>query len=139
MARVQITYPEKTLFTQDVPIRISDINYGKHLGHDTLVSILHEARYGLFRHFGMDEADTDGMGVLLVDLAVSYRAQVFHGQTLRVDVAVADVVSRGCDMVYRVTDRDSGKLVALGRTGILFYDYKNRQVVNIPRSFQAIL
>jgi len=139
MARVQITYPEKTLFTQDIPIRISDINYGKHLGHDTLVSILHEARYGFFRHFGMNEADTDGMGILLVDLAVSYRAQVFHGQTLRVEVAVSDVVTRGCDMVYKVTDKEKGALVALARTGILFFDYKNRQVVNIPPSFQAIL
>ncbi len=139
MARVQIIYPERTLYSQDIPIRISDINYGKHLGHDTLVSLLHEARYGLFGHFGMSEADIDGAGILLVDLAVSYRAQVFHGQTLRVDVAVTDVVSRGCDMVYRVSDRETGKIVAMARTGILFYDYKAKQVVNMPGSFQAIL
>ena len=87
MPRIHIPFPESVLFEHRVPVRITDLNYGNHLGHDALVSILHEARARFFRAFGMSEADVDGVGIILVDLAVRYQAQVFYGQTLRIEIA----------------------------------------------------
>jgi acyl-CoA thioesterase FadM len=139
MRRVQIEYPETTLFTHDVPIRITDLNYGNHLGHDTLVSILHDARAQFFRHYDMKESDTDGCGMMIADLEVSYRAEVFFGQVLRVDVAVANLRSRGCDLFYRAADRESGRIVALARTGIVFFDLAGRQLVKIPARFEVVV
>jgi len=139
MARVDVDYPERTLFEHRIPVRITDLNYGNHLGHDTLVSLLHEARARCFKSFGMEEWNVEGAGVILVDLAVSYRAQVRYGQTLRVEIAVGAVGSRGCDFLYRVTDAASGTIVALARTGILFYDYAAERVVAMPPRFRALL
>ncbi len=115
MSRVRIAFPEPPIFSHEVEVRVSDLNYGNHLGHDSLVSLLHEARVRFFRHFGMEERNVDGVGILLADLAVTYRAQVFYGQTLRIDIAIGEAGARSCDLVYRVTDRDAGTLVALAR------------------------
>ncbi|MBU1699116.1 MAG: thioesterase family protein [Candidatus Eisenbacteria bacterium] len=139
MGRIQIHYPETTLYIHRIPIRITDLNYGNHLAHDVLVSILHEARARFFKAYAMEEGDIDGMGILIVDLGVIYRSQVFYGQTLEVEVAISDVASRGCDLVYRVSDQESGKLVATAKTGIVFFDYKKNCVVGIPESFKALI
>ncbi len=139
MARLRLDYPEPTIFTHEVPVRITDLNYGQHLGHDTLVSILHEARARLFRAHDMEEGDVDGRGVILVDLAVTYRAQVFYGQVLRIEIGAGDITSRGCDLFYRVTDRDDGALVALAKTGIVFFDYDAGHIVGMPDRFRAVI
>ncbi|MFH1143360.1 MAG: thioesterase family protein [Candidatus Eisenbacteria bacterium] len=139
MAHIQIDFPDRALFTHEIPIRIGDINYGNHLGHDALISMLHEARARLFRAFDMDESNVDGYGVILTELAVRYHAQAFYGQVLRIEIAVAEAGSRGCDMVYRATDREAGTLIAVARTGLLFYDYEKQRVVPIPASFRRIL
>lgn len=139
MASVHIDYPERTLFMHEVPVRITDLNYGNHLGHDALVSILHEVRARFFLNFGMEEGDVEGFGILLADLAVRYKAQAFYGQILCVEVAVGDVASRGCDLLYRVTDRETGDLIALAKTGIVFFDYAENRVVGIPAAFLALV
>jgi acyl-CoA thioester hydrolase len=139
MSRVRIVFPDPPMFTHELDVRVSDLNYGNHLGHDSLVSLLHEARVRFFLHFDMEERNIDGVGILLVDLAVAYRAQVFHGQVLRIDVTTGDASAHGCDLIYRVTDRDAGKVVALARTGIVFYDYQERRVAEMPTRFRQLL
>ena len=139
MSKVRLSAPDRVLFRHELPVRISDMNYGNHLGHDHLVTLLHEARVRFFRAHEMSEVDIDGCGILLVDLAVSYRAQVFFGQTLYIDVGAGDVSSRGCDLIYRVTDKESGQLVALGKTGIVFFDYARQRVVNMPPRFAELI
>ena len=44
MARIKLEMPEQFMGSFQVPVRITDINYGNHLGNDAFVSILHEAR-----------------------------------------------------------------------------------------------
>lgn len=43
MARVKIELPEKFIFKTEIPIRIDDINYGGHLGNDTVLFTYYEA------------------------------------------------------------------------------------------------
>ena len=44
MARIKLTLPERFPFTTTIPIRITDLNYGGHVGNDTVLALLHEAR-----------------------------------------------------------------------------------------------
>ena len=55
MPRVKVTLPESFLFTVELPIRITDLNYGAHLGNDALLSLLHEARVKFLAHLGQPE------------------------------------------------------------------------------------
>jgi acyl-CoA thioesterase FadM len=137
LARVEIDLPEAFAFTTEIPVRIGDVNYGGHLGNDAVLSILHEARVRLFARHGWTELNVGGPGIVMVDAAIVYRAEGAWGMTLRVDVAVADVRTRGCDVVYRVSDVATGREIARAKTGIVFFDYASRRVVHAPEAFQT--
>jgi len=138
MARVRIEFPATVAFSCTVPVRISDLNYGNHLGHDTMISLLHEARVQLFEHLGCKEWDVDGAALMVVDLAVSYRAEVFYGQTLVVEIAGDDPGGKSCDLIYRVRDSDSDRLVALAKTRVVFVDPATRKAVALPERVRAL-
>jgi len=140
MPRVQIDQPEHYPFATPIAVRISDTNYGGHLGNDALLSLLHEARLRFFQALGYrSELDLDGDAIIMADSAIQYRSEAFQGQTLCFEVAACDLGKYGCDIVYRVSDRDDGREVALAKTGVLFFDYDQRRVQPLPGHFAAAL
>lgn len=141
MAKVEIELPEAWLFTTEIPVRISDVNYGGHLGNDAVLSIVHEARVRFFAAHGWRELEVGqgGPGIVMVDAAVVYRAEGTWGMGLRVEVAAADVRTRGCDLLYRLSDAATGREIARAKTGIVFFDYAARRVVHMPEPFRQVV
>jgi 4-hydroxybenzoyl-CoA thioesterase len=139
MARVEIELPGRFLFTTELPVRIGDVNYGGHLGNDAVLSLVQEARVRFFHAHGWTELDVCGVGIVLVDAALVYRAEGTWGMVLRIEVAAADVRSRGCDLLYRVSDVATGREVARVKTGLVFFDYAARKVVAMPAPFRAVV
>lgn len=135
MPRIRLDLPESFPFSTDLPVRVSDLNYGGHLGNDALLSLLHEARVRFLQRHGFTEGDVDGPGILMTDAAIVYSSQGFWGDILTVDVAVSDISRCGCDLLYRVTNRTSGREVARAKTGIVFYDYRARLITRVPEAF----
>jgi acyl-CoA thioesterase FadM len=139
MARMKIEFPEKVVYTHEMDIRIDDVNYGGHLGHDRLVSMLHEARVCFFRSFGASELDTDGFPLMIVELAVGYQGEGFAGQKLRFEIAAGEVASRRADLVYRVSEGDDRRIIAFARTRLHFYDREKNRAATVPTSFSKAL
>jgi 4-hydroxybenzoyl-CoA thioesterase len=75
----------------------------------------------------------------VADAAVIYRAEGRYGMVLRAELAWADVRSRGCDLLYRLTDMASGQEIARAKTGIIFYDYAARRVAHLPEPFRRVV
>ena len=138
MPRVTIDMPDDYPFSTRLDTRISDINYGQHVGHDTLISLLHEARFRYFKSLGLDEGNIDGVSVTMSDLAVMYRSQVFYGTRLDIALAAGDFNKYGCDFFYRVTRADDNELVLEAKTGLVFFDYAAGKVVPMPRLFSTL-
>lgn len=140
MARIRIEYPDaNTLYQHNIALRITDLNYGNHLAHDTLISLIHDARAQMFIAEEHREGDIDGVGIVVADLAVSYRAEVFYPETLIIDIAVEELSRKGCDLVYRVSKTSDGSLVALAKTGIVFFDFAARTAVSVPEAFKKMI
>ncbi|MBN2430156.1 MAG: thioesterase family protein [Acidobacteria bacterium] len=139
MARIRIHLPSEFPFRTELTVRISDINYGGHLGNDAVLSLVHEARLRFFATHGLSEMDVGGCGIIMVDTAVEYRGEGFHGDRLLVEVGVGDVSAKGCDVLYRVSRPADGLEIARAKTGIVFYDYERRKVVRMPPAFHALL
>lgn len=135
MARVKIEFPETTLFTHELSVRITDLNYGNHLAHDRLISLLHEARAQFFIANNMREHDIEGVGIIMADIAVAYTAEAHFGQRMQIEVALADFTRKGCDMLYRMTCKESDTVVAIAKTGLVFFDYETKEPVSIPQAF----
>lgn len=136
MARVELEFPQESFYTHRQAVRITDINYGQHLGHDTLVSLLHEARCAWLASAGISELSIDGgtVGWVVADLVVNYKKEAFYPDQLSIELAVGELGRKGVELMHRVT-RGDGELVAVAKTGMVFFDYVKRQAVAVPERF----
>lgn len=139
MARVMIDLPEKFIFTTQITLRISDINYNDHLGNDSVLTLAQEARLRFLNKYGFSELNIAGVGIIMVDAAVQYKAEGFYGDNLTIEVGIKDVTKTGCDMVYQITNIKNDKVIAIVKTGIVFFDYQKRKVVTTPAEFLEII
>jgi len=105
MARINIKLPDKFVYSTQIELRISDINLGGHLAHDSILSITHEARVRFLRSLGYTEGNIEGPGLILSDAALVYKSEAFYGQTLLVEIAVTDFSKYGCDLIYKLSDK----------------------------------
>lgn len=137
MARIRIEMPENYLFSTEIPVRISDINYGGHLGNDSVLSILHEARVRFLKHYHYTEMDIEGASLIMSDNAVVYKAEGFYGDSIQVDVAVGDFNKYGCDIYYLLTNKDTAVEMAHAKTGVVFFDYDERKIRPVPEGFRT--
>ena len=136
MSRIKIELPEKFIFKTEIPIRITDINYGGHLGNDSLLSIVHEARVRFFKSLNYSESNIEGSGIIMTDAAIQYKSEGFYGDKLIIEVTVNDFSGIGCDFVYRITNKNSQKEIALAKTGIVFFNYEKRKTASVPAEFK---
>ena len=136
MPRIKIELPEKFVFQTEIPVRITDINYGGHLGNDSLLSIIHEARLRFLNHNGYSESNIEGIGIIMIDAGIQYKSEGFYGDKLLIELTVTDFTSIGCDIVYRLSNKNSKKEIALAKTGIVFFDYDKRKTAPVPLEFR---
>lgn len=135
MARVKLELPEIFSFSTEITVRITDLNYGGHLGNaDTLV-LIHEARVRFLKSLGYSEVNVEGYGTIMLDSVIVYKAQAFAGDVLVVEVAAADFSRLGCDIFYRLTNKETGAVVAIAKTGVAVFDYENQKRVSPPAAF----
>jgi acyl-CoA thioester hydrolase len=128
VARIKILMPNDFPLTVALPVRITDLNYGGHLGNDALLSLLHEARVQFLLHLGLRELDAETrLGTIMADVAIEYRGEAFYGDVLQVQLAATDPHKYGFDVVYWVKNQ-AGKEIARAKTGMLLFDYNLRKL-----------
>ena len=133
MARVHIDFPEHVQFTTVISVRITDLNYGNHLGNDAVLSLMHEARVRFLQHFGYSELDVAGVGIIMSDAAIQFKKEAFYGDELTIEIATGDFTRVAFDMYYRLKNNQQEIVVA--KTGIVCFDYALRKVAPVPEAF----
>jgi acyl-CoA thioester hydrolase len=132
MARVKIDLPATFPFATQLPVRITDLNYGAHLGNDALLSILHEARVQFLAHLGTAELDpSTKFGFIMADVAIEYKGEAFYGDVLHIKIGTSDLSKYGFDIVYQVKNQD-GRDISRAKTGMLCFDYNTRKLRSVP-------
>ncbi len=137
MSRVEITLPDKFLFSTNVPIRKSDINGGRHLAFHMVRSFTEEARTSFWKSLGYSDGNANDIAVITADAAVIYKKQGFYGQTIKIEVGLAGFHTKGCDMIFRMSNLETGDEMFRAKSGILFFDYRQQKVVSVPEDFKT--
>jgi acyl-CoA thioester hydrolase len=142
MARVKLEFPgQKPLFTANIPVRITDINYGNHLGNDALLSVLHEARMQFLAVHGWTELQTAGAALIMADLMVAYKNESFYGDMLSISLFVQEIGPFSFDLLYRIETARGDTIidVAAAKTGMVCFDYLARKKHRIPEALLRAL
>ncbi|MFZ4537452.1 acyl-CoA thioesterase [Propionivibrio sp.] len=137
MSRIRIELPEQFPFATEITLYLIHMNYGGHLDNALLLTVVSEARARFFQSLGYTELDIEGVGIIVSDAALQYRSEAFHGEVMVVSMGAANFGSKGCDLLWRMNERSSNREVARGKTGIVFFDYTERKVTQVPESFRS--
>ena len=141
MARVKLEIPQNKIAVVTIPVRITDINYGNHLGNDAFVSIIHEARMLWLRQYGYTELNIDGAGLILADLAVEFKNESFYGDMIEITIAAGEISKVSFELYYQLCTKRDEKIIilAIAKTGMVCYDYNANRVLSIPEKLKVIL
>ena len=133
MARIAIELPERFAYSTQITLLSTHMNMTGHLDNALLLTLLSETRIRFWQSLGYaDATNLNGVTGVVSDAAVVYKAQAYHGQTLRIDMALSDFAKYGFDFVWRITELSSGHEVARGKTGILCVDRETHKVTPFP-------
>ena len=141
MARVKLEIPDKILASVTVPVRITDINYGSHVGNDSLVGIVQEARVLWLRTGGYDELNIEGTGLIMADLAMEYKSESYYGDIIEIKIAVGAISKISFDLYYVLSAKRKNKelMVAKAKTAMVCYNYKAGKIAPLPEPFLTFL
>lgn len=139
MARLHLQFPDDQFyFSTQMAVRVTDINYGNHLGNDSMVSMISEARARFLLEYGVPETGRDGVGILVTDLATVYRAEARAHDVLLFEVGLMDFNKYGGDFTFRITRPKDAALVAMAKQGFVFFNYAIGKVMPMPEEFGAL-
>lgn len=137
MARLSLQFPEDQFcFTTQLTVRITDINGANHLANDSMISMISEARARFLFAYGIAESRKDGSGIIVTDLATTYKAEAHARDVLVFEVGVMDFNRYGGDIIFRITRPSDGTLIAMAKSGFVFYNYLQTKVVPMPAEFE---
>ncbi|CAA0098169.1 Uncharacterised protein [BD1-7 clade bacterium] len=137
MPKVQIELPDNFTFSTELDVLIQHINRANHLANEHLIALLNEARTRYCEALKTAGADIDFRQFINADLAVVYQSEAKYGERLCIQVHAQDFSRYGCDFVYRVTEIQSGRPVAIAKTAMLQFDYENQKLAPVDADFAA--
>jgi len=118
---------------------IADINYGGHVGNSKILDYFHNARLAFLEKAAQcSEMDIgDGLGLLLSESFVKYKAEIFHGEELDFFVCADKIRRSGFTLLYEIRRGDA--VVAEGFTVMVAFSYEKRRVGRLPQKIRSSL
>ena len=141
MARIKLIPPTEFHFFTEIPIRITDLNYGNHVGNDSILSIIHEVRVQYLEKYKLTELDFAGVSLIMSDVVIEFKNESFYGDTIKAYAQAEDFSSAGFDIYYKLTTETNNetKTIAIAKTGMVCFDYSSRKVVKLPDEAKRLL
>jgi acyl-CoA thioester hydrolase len=134
MDRIKIKLPQHFGFSTTMQIRITDLNYGGHVGNDSFLSLIHEARQQFLLSLGYSEFSIENTSLIMADAAIEFKKELNHMDVIKIDVTAGNFDKYGFDLFYKIEiiSEENFILAAKVKTGMLCYDYQNRKLVPVP-------
>ncbi|TDH26822.1 thioesterase [Segetibacter sp. 3557_3] len=136
MERIKLNLADEFSYTTALTIRITDLNYGGHVGNDTFLALIHEARQQFLAHHGYEELSFEGAGLIMADVAIEFKHELHYADRIRISVAATGFDKFGFDLHYLLElDKDGGLVsAAKAKTGMLCYDYASKKLMKLPEA-----
>ncbi len=139
--RVQIQFTKPFQFSTTIPVLINHINFGGHVGNDSTLSILHEARIRFLKQWNFTEMDCGGVSLIMADSMVQYKAEGFLHDVFVVEIYAEKTSSKSFDLYYKISTQREHKTITIAnaKTGMVCFDYKTRKIAEITDVLDKML
>jgi acyl-CoA thioesterase FadM len=133
--RVKLKIPDFFHFETLLKIRVSDLNYGGHLGNDSFLTLAHESRVQFFKSINMTERNFFGRSLIMADSIVIYKSQAFLGDEINIKISITNCRSHGFQLFYLFQKKQQKLDLAHIQTSMVFYDYNEEKILPFPQDF----
>ncbi|HVG13934.1 MAG TPA: thioesterase family protein [Chitinophagaceae bacterium] len=137
MARIKLTVPDHFVFSTNIKIRISDINYGGHVGNDTILSLIHEARVLFLKEYQLSELKFGDVSLIMSNVIIEFKKELFYDDSIQIKIAVTELTRVGFELFYLIM-KDDETIVALASTGMICYDYNAKKIAAFPAGIKTL-
>lgn len=125
-------------FTTFQNVRITDLNYGAHLGYTQMIGLIHNARVLLLKSLGLGELDCFGYWIIMSNTQTDYKSECFLGDQLKFEVAVELI--DGLRICFNTTVKhEDDRIAAIAKDTMLFFDQNKRKPVRVPKEFKTLI
>ena len=134
MERIKIDLPEQFQFSTIIKIRITDLNYGGHVGNDSFLSLIHEARQQFLNHYNYSELKFENVSLIMANASIEFKKQLSYGDEVKISVTANGFDKFGFDIFYLLEIINNEQIILAGKakTGMLCYDYTNKKLMVVP-------
>lgn len=141
MSRLKIELTQKILASLSIPVRITDINYGNHVGNNAIVEIIHEARAQFLKQHNSTEMDIGGSSLIMSELSVEFKNEAHYNDLLEVKIFSGEISRVSFELFYEISvKRNEQKIIiAHAKTGMVCYNYKIKKIEAVPEKLKLIL
>lgn len=138
--RIRLKLPQPLPFSCHIAVRITDLNYGNHVGNDRVLQYLHEARVQFFDEMNYTEIDFGGQGIIMADAAIQYRKELKYPSLLQVSIGVISLTERSFTLGYRLVcepkeQQKKQELIAEATTTLVGFNYE----IGKPAAFSPLV
>jgi len=126
---------QKLPFQFPLEIIFRDLDAMGHVNNAVYFTYMETARVKYMMEL-MATDNLDALSMIMAEATCTYRSPAHFGETLLVGIAVARIGNKSFDMLYRIETTD-GRLVAVGKTVQVMFDYGTQKTIAIPDAFRA--
>ncbi len=128
--------PDSFSFSTRFSVRITDLNYGDHVGNDQVLSYLHEARVRYLNSLGYTELNMEGVSMIMADAALVYKNEMHYADELLISIQAVEFSRVGFDLIYQIEKTQDEKLipVVLAKTAMICFDYTLKKIIPLPEA-----
>lgn len=140
--RVKLKFPsEKPCIIYPFTVRITDLNYGNHVGNDTILRYAHEARMHFLAAHGMNELAAGGSSLIMADAQIAFKHEAFYGDALKIHVFIDELSDRSFSLLYRIIKQEQETAIDIAhvKTGMVCFDYNTRKTVQMGQALKNLL
>lgn len=131
---------EKTIFDINLPVLVTHLNYGNHLGYDALLTLMQDARIFWLKQYNMSEGSLQGnIGFVVKFVIADYKSEAFHGDYLQIALYPSSIKRSSFVLNYKVINCNTHKLLALAQTKQVFFNYDTRKSAKGPEKFLSLV
>lgn len=127
-------------FFHPVEVRYGDLDPQGHVNNARYLTYMEQARIAYFLALGLwDGRSFLDIGFILADTQITFKSPVYFNQDVQVGVRVSHMKQKSLTMEYRIEDGHDHKILAIGSSVLVVFDYRNHKTLPIPDDWRNIV
>jgi acyl-CoA thioester hydrolase len=130
------TFTPEFRFFIHIDVRFGDLDPYNHVNNAMFFTYMEQARVRYLQHLNLVETASD-LGIIIAEASCTYKRPIVFGQNIICRIRASNLKNSSFVFEYSLDDADYDRVMAIGRTVQVCYDYDAGKPVPIPTAWRA--